>query len=272
MSDEYAHLQIERNGHVATVRLSRPEAKNALNVDLLRELTDAATELSNDASINVVILTGTTEYFSAGVDLRAPALVNAMQQPMPLRRRALEIGPRMCRAWEEMAPVTIAAVEGHCVGGAMSLILSCDFVVASQSAFFLIPEIDRGMNYSWGSLRRLTLAVGPAVAKKWVMFAERVAADEAEKAGLITWSSHVGGAYAKAKELAEQLAAKPQMGLLMTKQTVNAFGRTLAPVEHMDGDQFAMTLLSEDFQEGVSAFLEKREPVFNKDLPGSEDE
>jgi enoyl-CoA hydratase/carnithine racemase len=163
--------------------------------------------------------------------------------------------------------VTIAALEGYCIGGAVSLVLACDFRVMAENAFIRIPEIDLAMNYSWGSLPRLVNLVGPAKAKEWVILADKVGCTEAVRSGFAQWTALPSQAEAKAQEIAQRIAAKPQAPVFMTKQTVNALVAANQAVGHMDLDQFALTVLSEDFQEGVEAFLSKRKPVFNKNLP-----
>jgi len=137
----------------------------------------------------------------------------------------------------------------------------------SDTAFLQIPEINLGMNYSWGSLPRLVNLVGPAKAKQWVILADKVECREALQAGFAQWSVPSGQSLKKALELAGTIAEKPQAPVFMTKQTVNAVTAAPQHIGHMDADQFALTILSDDFQEGVEAFLNKRKPLFNKNLP-----
>ena len=263
----YQYLTVETKGRVAVVSINRPESRNALCVGLMRELTAAAVEMRDDPVAGVVILTGGLKCFTAGVDLKDPEWQSIFNEPLPVRRRLFEMGPRMCAAWENLPQVTIAAIEGFCIGGGVSLVVACDFRIIAQDAFFRIPEIDLGMNYSWGTLPRLVNLVGPAYAKQWVLLAEQITASEALQSGLAQWSAPHGETVKRALEIAEIIAAKPQAPVSMTKQTVNACVASNKAVAHMDADQFALTLSSEDFQEGVQAFLEKRKPVFNKKLP-----
>jgi enoyl-CoA hydratase len=261
-------LKISKKGRILTVQINRPEERNALSAGLMRELIEITEVIRKDMALSVVILSGQPEFFSAGVDLRDPEHARAFQEPLSVRRRLLlERGPRLCQVWQELPQVTIAALEGFCIGGAVSLTLACDFRVMSETAFLRIPEIDLGMNYSWGSLPRLVSLVGPARAKQWVILAEKVSCPEALQAGFAQWSVPKGQALELALELAEKMAAKPQGPVFMTKQTVNALVQAPQAVGHMDADQFALTILSEDFQEGVEAFLTRRKPLFNKHLP-----
>jgi len=263
----FQNLLVEKKERVAVVRLNRPESQNTLSVALIRELTSFAEQMRDDLGTNVVVLAGSDDLFSAGVDLKDPELVAALAEPVALRRRHFEIGPRMCAAWEDLPQVTIACVNGFCIGGGVSLAVSCDFRVMAKDAFFKVAEIGLGMNYSWGSLARLVNLVGPAWAKRWVITTEEIRTPDAVDSGLVQWTAESGKALERAEEIARKIAEKPQAPVFMTKQTVNALTTANRPVGHMDVDQFALSLTSEDFQEGVKAFLEKRSAVFNKDLP-----
>ena len=264
---DYQFLILEKLGRVLIVRINRPDERNALSSGLMKELTQVAAEIREDYSLIAVVISGGNQVFSAGFDLKDPETASILTQPFSVRRRRLEIGPSLCRAWEEIPQVTIAAVEGYCIGGAVSLVLACDFRVMADNAFIRIPEIDLAMNYSWGSLPRLVNLVGPAKAKEWVILADKVECPEAVQYGFTQWTALPGQAEAKAQEIAQRIAAKPQAPVFMTKQTVNALVAANQAVGHMDLDQFALTVLSDDFQEGLDAFLNKRKPVFNKNLP-----
>ena len=263
----YKYLNLNGQGHVATVAINRHASRNAMNMELMKELIAAASELRDEASISVVVLSGGEKYFTAGVDLKDPQFAQAITQPLSMRRRLFEIGPRMCAAWEDLPQVTIAAVEGFCIGGGVSLAVSCDFRVVAEDAFFRISEVDLGMNYSWATLPRLVNLVGPALSKQWVILAEEIRAGEAIRSGLAQWTAPSGQALQRAIDIAEKIASKPQAPVFMTKQTVNALTAASHNFSHMDVDQFALTLTSDDFDEGVKAFLEKRKPEFNKNIP-----
>jgi enoyl-CoA hydratase len=265
---DYQFLKITKQARVLIVQLNRPKERNALCAGLIRELIGVTDRIKKDMAAGVVILYGQAEFFSAGVDLKDPESVRVFQEPLSVRRRLLlELGPRMCQVWQDLPQVTIAALEGFCVGGAVSLALACDFRIMSEKAFLQIPEINLGMNYSWGSLPRLVNLVGPAKTKQWVILAEKVECPEAFQSGFAQWTVPDGRSLKKALELAKTIAEKPQAPVFMTKQTVNALTAAPQSIGHMDADQFALTILSDDFQEGLDAFLNKRNPVFNKKLP-----
>jgi enoyl-CoA hydratase/carnithine racemase len=260
---DYRLLTLAQEDKTAVVRISRPEKKNALSIDLIEELSLMAEDLKKRSDLIAVILTGGDSYFSPGVDLADPKLYEIFGQGLIQKRKAMEYGPRMCRAWEELDQFTIAAVEGFCVGGAVSLAASLDFRVMAESSFIRVPEIALGMNMSWATLPRLVHLVGPARAKEIVIFAERVTAKEAYEWGFAQRLTADGNALSVAKKVAEHVAGKPPVAVAMTKQTINALTTALDRLaSHMDTDQFILSILSEDFKEGVAAFQQKRKPEF----------
>ncbi len=260
---DYNIIDVERNGRVAIVRFDRGSGVNALSLELMKELVSVALALDEDDEISVVVLAGSKECFTGGIDLRDPELLNAMSADIGVRRRLLSYGPKMCAAWESMGPVTIAAIEGHCVGGGVAFAVSCDFRIAGQSAFFRIPELNLGMNMSWQSLPRLTHLVGPARAKQMVILAERVSANQAMEWGLVQEVAEDGKVLKAAMEMAEKIANMPPLPVKMTKKTINALTTVNDSLcSHMDTDQFILCQFTEDHKEGVNAFLTKRSPKF----------
>lgn len=260
---EYHLLTLEEAGKTAVVRINRPDKKNALSIDLIEELSLMAEDLRKRTDLIAVVLTGGDSYFSPGVDLTDPKLYALFGEGMIQKRRAMEYAPRMCRAWEELDQFTIAAVEGFCVGGAVSLTSSLDFRVMAESSFIRVPEIGLGMNMSWATLPRLVHLVGPARAKEIVIFGERVKAADAYAWGFAQRLCADGNALSVAQKIAGQVAEKPPVPVAMTKQTVNALTTAMDHLaSHMDTDQFILSIMSEDFKEGVAAFQAKRKPNF----------
>lgn len=159
----YELLQVSENAGVVTVRLHRPDARNALSRQLMGELTDFARATRTRADVRAVVLLGGRQFFSAGADL-GEAMANGNGQPSLLElREAVMIGPDMCRAWEEIEAVTIMGIEGYCVGGACALALHCDFRIMGEAGMMRLPEVPLGMNMSWRSLPRLTALIGRRV-------------------------------------------------------------------------------------------------------------
>ncbi len=259
----YNLLKCEKQGPLASVTLERPASLNTLSLDLLRELKQAAAELQTDADLRVVLLSGGPRMFSAGLDLKDPEVRRMLSGTLDERRQRVVLGSEACLAWEELRPVTIAAIEGFCVGGGVSLVLACDFRVMAESAYLRVPEIELGLNYSWGSIPRLVHLVGPARAKEVILLAERVPAAQCLGWGLADRVVQDGAALAEARSMAERIMRRPAVPAAMTKQAVNRVVTALDRLgSHMDADQFLLTTFSEDHREGVRAFLEKRPPSF----------
>ncbi len=250
------------DGVVAVVTLARGDRLNALSIEVMQALRDVALRLRQDASTIAVVLTG-APVFSAGADLADPALAERAAAPLIERREMMRLGPDMCAAWEALDQVTIAAVEGFCLGGALALAAACDFRIAGQGAHFRLPEIPLGMNMSWHTQPRLVNLIGPARAKQLVIFGERVTAEEALSWGLIEAVSPDGEALATAMAWAGRVAALPPLSVRMAKRAITQTATALNPVAtFMDGDQYALAALSDDHKEAVAAFREKRAPRF----------
>jgi len=261
--NQYKYLTIEESGRLATVRINRPDKKNTLSTLLLKELYDLAMEFRMRHDISAVVVTGSDTFFSAGVDLGDADLYEVMGAGLAEKRVKMDFGPRMCRAWEELDQITIAAIEGFCVGGGVSLTSSLDFRVMAESSFIRVPELTLAMNMSWATIPRLVHLVGPARAKEIVIFAERIPAQDAYDWGFAQRLCSDGEALKEATALAGKVLEQPPVPVAMTKQTVNAVVTALdRTATYMDVDQFILTVGAEDFQEGVGAFMEKRKPKF----------
>lgn len=260
---DWKDVEIERAGRIAVVKFDRLDNLNALSLDLMTELLQAAGSFEDEPDVSVVVLTGSAACFTAGIDLRDPKLIEGMQAPLGERKRVVSLGPKMCRAWEEMEPITIAAIEGHCVGGGVSLAVSCDFRIMGEGAFFRVPELNLGMNMSWQTIPRLVHLVGPARTKQIVLLGERIGSEAALSWGFAQEIVPDGEVLSRALDLARKIAAQPPLPVKMTKKTVNAVANVLDDaISHMDVDQFMLCQLTEDYAEALSAFLGKRKPTF----------
>lgn len=259
--EAWRRIRVTRQGEIVEVALARAEARNALNGELMEELTEAARLLRLRTDVRAVILTGAETYFSAGADLSASEA--RVAQTLMDARRAVMAGPDMCRAWEEIEAVTIVAIEGYCIGGAAALAVACDFRVMGEGAYLRLPEVPLGMNMSWRTLPRLVALAGPAVAKRFVMFGEPADAATCLVWGLADEVAATGGALAAARAWADKVAALPPLPVRMTKEAVNAIAAATAQASiYMDRDQYLLATKSADFREGVAAFREKRPGKF----------
>lgn len=254
-------VTVERMGRIAVVRFDRGMAANPLSFALMRDLTEVARGFGGDHEVSAVILAGRADNFCLGFDLKDAETARLRDAGLAERREALKTGGRMCRAWAEIEALTISAIDGWCVGGGAALAVSTDLRVAATDARFYVPEIERGMNMSWGSVPRIVDLVGPAKAKRLVALAEKVDAARAMQWGLVDEVAE--DAMAEAMTLAARAAEMPPVALRMCKRAVDAYATALgAAASWADADQFALTQTGEDYAEGVASFLEGRSPTF----------
>ena len=262
------YIKVEKglgpDGRIAVVRFDRGDGINALSPEAMRQLTATARSFEDDGDTSVVVLTGSAKTFTAGFDLKDPEGRARRTMDLGALRRALKVGPRLTRAWQDMEQVTIGAIEGFCIGGGVALAVALDFRVMAANAHMRVPEIGLGMNMSWQSVPRMLHLIGPARTKQAVIMADqRISADEAQQWGLVEEVAAPGQAFAAAMALAEKVARQPPISVAMTKLTVNRLTHALDDLaSHMDLDQFALASHSEDHKEGVAAFVERRKARF----------
>jgi enoyl-CoA hydratase len=261
-----AFITTEIADRIAIVRFDRGDKANALSAEALRQLTEAARGFHARPDISAVVLTGQARNFTLGADLKDPERAAMREQGLAARRISLRLGPAMCEAWEKVDAITIMAIEGWCVGGGAALAVSCDLRVMGKSAKLYVPEVERGMNMSWGSIPRITALVGPARAKRIAALCEKLDADTALDWGLADKVSDDGKALDGAMEFARRAAELPPSALKMVKHDVNVAALALSRATgHRDLEAFALMEQSDDFKEGVQSFLEGRDPKFTGD-------
>ncbi|MBW1782295.1 MAG: enoyl-CoA hydratase/isomerase family protein [Deltaproteobacteria bacterium] len=260
----YRHLRIDRDHHVATLTLHRPEKLNALSADLMNEIIDAVRGFHGDEATRVVIFTGAGASFSAGVDLADSKGLGRMENASALMKsRLLRLGPRMIQTIYEMDQITIAAVNGTAAGGGACIAAACDFRLGAEDCGIGYPEVKLGMNLSWIALPMCVRLIGPARAKQMVILAELENAETLLKWGYLDRVVPPDQLLSEAMRMAMAFAARPPMAAQMVKRSVNAIASALdQAVMHMDSDQFMLTTTTEDYVEGIRAFMEKREPQF----------
>jgi enoyl-CoA hydratase len=247
---------VERAEPVAVVRLNRPEQRNALSNQLMGELVGALENLDADEAIRCIVLTGDDKAFAAGADIKELADATHFE---------LYFGGRIDR-WDAIrktrTPI-VAAVSGYCLGGGCELAMACDLIVASETAQFGQPETNLAVLPGAGGTQRLTRAIGKSKAMDVILTGRFLSAQEAEQAGLVARVFPQESWLADAKDVAASIAERSPVGVRLAKEAVNqAFETTLAAGLDAERKAFHLALSSEDAQEGLTAFLEKRKPDF----------
>lgn len=215
---QFETLDVSISGEIGTIELNRPAQLNALSRQTLQDLAAAAHWFDSQQTVKVVVVSGQGRSFSAGFDL------NTFSTPDPNygTRDIADIGRLMAEAIYDMNALTIAAIQGNCIGGGLVLANSCDLRIAEQDARFVIPEVDLGIPLTWSGIPRLVREIGPAATKELVLTCRPFGVDEAKSFGFVNTIVPTGTVKTAAKELAEQLASKPAYALRTTKQQVNA--------------------------------------------------
>jgi enoyl-CoA hydratase len=253
---EEPNILTEKDGFVATITLNRPKALNALSSTLLGELADALEAFDADDGVRCVVLTGSERAFAAGGDIKQMSDSTAAdmvkrESPSPWKRISMTRKP------------IVAAVSGYALGGGCELALACDMIVASESARFGQPEIDLGIIPGAGGTQRLTRAVGKARAMEIILTGRRVEAGEAFEIGMVTKVAPADSYLDEAKELARKVAAKAPLAAQLAKDAVlKAYDGSLDAGLDYERRNFLVLFSTEDKEEGMAAFKEKREANF----------
>jgi enoyl-CoA hydratase len=254
----YQHLLIAQEAHsnVAVVALNRPQALNALNFELMTELTAAFKGFSKDDSVNAVVLTGNDKAFAAGADIKEMATATSAEM---LTKGYLEM-------WDDLQafkkPI-VAAVSGYCLGGGAELAMVCDIIIASETAKFGQPEINIGVIPGAGGTQRLTRAVGKVKAMELILTGRPFSAQEALEMGLINKIFPIESYLEEAKKLATDIASKPPLAVRLAKEAVlRAASTNLNEDVEFERRLFALLFATDDMREGMNAFIEKRKPIW----------
>ena len=250
----YQLILTETRNRVGLITLNRPQALNALNNPLMREVMEALEAFDNDDAVGAIVITGSEKAFAAGADIKemadksATAMMDQDHVAVYGRIRAVQ------------KPV-IAAVSGWALGGGCEVALSCDMIVASESAKFGQPEITIGVIPGAGGTQRLTRAVGKALAMEMILNNRTLSAQEAYQFGLVNRLVPVESYLEEAIQLADEIASRAPLAVRAAKRMVNqAYERTLSEGLAEEKQVFYNLFASEDQKEGMRAFVEKRKP------------
>ncbi|MFI5529574.1 enoyl-CoA hydratase [Kitasatospora sp. NPDC051853] len=253
---EYQTILVEQKGRVGLITLNRPEALNALNNQLMREVVAAATAFDRDPEVGCTVITGSEKAFAAGADIK-----EMQGNEFPSVYLEDWLGP-----WDELGRLrkpVIAAVAGYALGGGCELAMLCDVLIAADTAKFGQPEIKLGVIPGIGGSQRLTRAIGKAKAMDLCLTGRMMGAEEAERAGLVARIVPAADLLTEALATAETVAAMSTTASVMMKESVNrVFETTLAEGVRFERRLFHALFATADQKEGMAAFAEKRKPSF----------
>jgi enoyl-CoA hydratase/carnithine racemase len=266
MKMAYETILVEKKDKTMILTLNRPEKLNAMNPQMLQEITQALAELRGDADTRFVILAGAGKSFSAGADMgiRGTTPPDAAQALSREQRLGQMAAHDMIRTYLNLEQVTIAAVHGYCLGAGLVFVIESDFIITAQDALLGVPETNVGVFYTWGSSARLSRLVGPLWAKQLIMTCENVTGEEAVQIGLANQAVPHDKLMDTAWELIDKIASKSPLATRLTKKLVNAYTATgQADLFVIEPELVERIHISGDPIEGGRAFREKRSPKFS---------
>ena len=248
---------VEISDYIATIKLNRPDALNAINAKLLAEVCTALEEADASDKVRCIIITGSEKAFAAGAD------INGMAEKSFVDMYTKNYFAAETTRFNNTRKPIIAAVSGYALGGGCELAMMCDFIIAADNAKFGQPEINLGVIAGIGGTQRLSRSVGKAKAMDMNLTGRFMDAAEAERCGLVSRVVPVAKLQAEARQAAEKIAEKSQIAAIAAKDAVNrSFETTLAEGVNYERRLFQSLFATEDQKEGMSAFSEKREAQF----------
>lgn len=254
----YTKLIIEKQEPVCIVTINNPQALNALNTEVLRELDRAFSEIAADGAIAAVILTGAGRAFVAGADISQMSSMDAAQG-----KAFGAYGAAVFRKIELLDKPVIAAVNGFALGGGCELAMSCDIRIASAKAKFGQPEVGLGITPGFSGTQRLPRLVGPGKAKELIYTAEIIDAAEACRIGLVNKVTEPEALMDEALSMARKIAAKSPLAVRYSKEAIDRGLQTdMDTAIGIEAGLFGLCFATRDQKEGMQAFLEKRTPEF----------
>ncbi len=254
--EPYTCILTELRGRVGLIRFNRPKQMNALNVCVLQELGQALADFDADPQVGAIVVTGDERAFAGGADIKE------MLDSTPVDMLLKDSISRYDRIRLVKKPI-IAAVSGWCLGGGNEVAMSCDMIIASETARFGQPEINIGVMPGAGGTQRLTRAVGKAIAMEMILNNRILSADEALQYGLVNRVVPVERCLDEAISLAEEIGKRAPLAVRMAKEAINnAFETYLRDGMADERRAFYLLFASQDQKEGMAAFVEKRPPTW----------
>lgn len=253
-------IELDFHDRIATVSINRSERRNAVNRELMYQLEEVCKRFRQDEETRAVIINAKGKDFSVGADLSDPQHACGT---MLMNRRASEFGAQLMRAMQEIPQPTICAVQGIATGAGACIASACDFRIGAENARIGYGEAKMGMNLKWHALPLCVHLVGPARAKQMIMTGQLFDAPTLERWGFLDKVVPVSDVDNAAREMASVYAALPPNGVQMIKKSINQVSGALdAAIMHMDADQFLLAISTNDHNEAISAFFDKRVPQF----------
>jgi len=256
---EFEHIIYEKGEGIATITLNRPDALNAFSKEVVEEVLQALEDVKADENVRVAVLTGAGEKaFSAGADIKAMKGMNA------LRARELSLmGQELCYEIENLEKPVIAAINGYALGGGLEVAMACDLRIAVENARVGQTEINIGLIPGWGGTQRLTRLIGKTKAKELVFSGKMIDAKAAEQLGILNLVVSADRFRETVRQFAVELAQKAPVAVKVAKALINkGADMSLDAALALEREGFGVVASTEDLQEGVSAFAEKRKPMF----------
>jgi enoyl-CoA hydratase len=253
---EFQNAIVERDGAVGIVTMNRPQALNALSYGLVKDLSLAMQELDGDPQVRVIIITGGEKVFAAGADIKEFAERGPFDELIVERLAYRD-------QINKISKPVIAAVTGFALGGGCELAMSCDIIVAAESARFGQPEVNLGIIPGSGGTQRMTHVLGKHRAMELILTGDMLTAADAERLGLVNRVVPAELCLEEAKNIARKIAAKPPLAVKAAKEAVlKSANSGLDEGLEFERKSFYLLFASEDRSEGMKAFLEKRKPEF----------
>lgn len=255
----FENLKYEKRDRIGILTISRPKSLNALNSELLTELSEAIDMISIDHEVYVLIITGEGKSFVAGADINEMKNYNSEEG-----REWGELGSGIFKKIDQLKIPTIAAVNGFALGGGCELAMSCDIRIASDNAKFGQPEVTLGITPGYSGCVRLSRLVGLAKAKELIYSGENISSSEALRIGLVNKVVPFEELLDAALDLAFKIAAKAQIAVRYSKVAINRGAETDIDTAILFENQvFSLCFATNDQKEGMNAFVEKRTPAFS---------
>jgi len=256
---EFKNTLYEKRDGIATITINRPEAMNALNAETIPEILSRLDDAGNDDNVKVVVITGAGEKaFCAGLDLKPMRDIKVIKAVEMSR-----LGQKLTLAIEELGKPVVAAINGYALGGGLELSMACDIRVASEKARVGQPEVNVGLIPGWGGTQRLPRLVGKGIAKELIFTGKMIDAKTAERIGLINMVVPPEKLMSAVEEFAKVIMSKPPIAIRLAKELINSSIETDQGTGLVhEAEAFGILSSTEDYREGVSAFIEKRKPEY----------